>query len=750
MGNFYEGGETELRKVRRNLTYAELSRLVEGVANVDLTKFSIDLRTLVDTGVRLRPARPKIKDDSDVEMLLCDDGHVPEVYVTVVEKVSVEPGHVGVEPGHVGVRTDQPVYESFLQQLAAQFQSAGGSNNVVGSIPTTDHAIETPSVNPIICEDLNINEAMLERYNDDERSIPDYNPHSDYGLDDFDEDYSGHDGSREGVNDEPVDYDGMDTDPSRGGCSGSIPPVFGGPNRDTCEDDAINVGDGSGTAVSQPWIIPGASNYSFEVVRTEESSSCNRLCKGGMFQTKKSLKFALQRYALKENFEIRVTRSSLCRYEVGCKDPVCKFQFRAAKMEGGSYWIVRKLEEEHTCTIDDLHNRNRQASAWLIGEILAPKLAVSGRSLKPKEIMTDMQVEHGLRLNYTKAWKAKEHAENNVFGPLDMSYQLLSAYCHELKRVNLGTITAIKTNDAHQFEYLFIALSASLNGFHTSIRPAICIDATHLKGKFGGVMFIAACQDANNQVFPLAYGWGDVECEDSWTWFLKELKKAIGCPGNCIIISDRSPAIKVAMATQYPEITHGLCGFHMNMNLKNRFRSQVVCNLFHEASRAHRESEFLEKMQELSRINMRAYDYLMKVGPHRWSRAYCPVRRYRGMTSNIVECMNNCLRHARQLPITTLVEYIRDMMQKWFHERRETASKNETQLSRWATKKLTKKNEYSHKYTVRPIDNVNFNVKDGEKNGLVNLSEKTCTCKEFQNDLLPCSHALAAIRYIFL
>ena len=315
--------------------------------------------------------------------------------------------------------------------------------------------------------------------------------------------------------------------------------------------------------------------------------------------------------------------------------------------------------------------------------------------------------------------------------------------------MNPGTVTAIKTNDAHQFEYLFIALSASLVGFRTAIRPAICIDATHLKGKFGGVMFIAACQDANNQVFPLAYGWGDVECEDSWTWFLKELRKAIGCPANCIIIFDRSPAIKVAMGKEYPEITHGLCGFHMNMNLKNRFKSHVVCNLFHEASRAHRQSEFLEKMQELSGVNKRAYEYLMRAGPDRWSRAYCPVRRYRGMTSNIVECMNNCLRHARQLPITMLVEYIRDMMQKWFHDRREAASKNTTQLSQWATQKLTKKNEKSHKYMVRPIDHVNFNVKDGEKDGLVNLSEKTCTCREFQNDLLPCCHALAAIRYIF-
>ncbi|KAK2655441.1 hypothetical protein Ddye_008493 [Dipteronia dyeriana] len=365
-------------------------------------------------------------------------------------------------------------------------------------------------------------------------------------------------------------------------------------------------------------------------------------------------------------------------------------------------------------------NRHRQESAWLIGEILSPKLAVSGRSLKPKEIMIDMQVEHGLSLLYTKALRAKGLAEQNVFGSPDTSYRLLPAYCHELKRVNHGT---------------------------TAIRPAICIDATHLKGRFGDVMFITACQDANNQVFPLAYGWGDVECEDSWTWFLKELKKTIGCPTNCIIISDRSPAIKVAMIKEYPEIPHGLCGFHMNMNLKNRFKGHIVCNLFHEASRAHRQTEFLGKMRELSRVNMRAYEYLMRVGPHRWSRAYYPVRRFGGMTSNIMECMNNCLRYALQLPITTLVEYVRDMMQKWFHERREAATRNKTQLSRWATEKLTKKNETSHKYTVRPIDHVHFNVKDGEKDGLVNLSEKSCTCKEFQNDLLPCSHALAPIRH---
>ncbi|KAK2656209.1 hypothetical protein Ddye_009261 [Dipteronia dyeriana] len=619
-------------------------------------------------------------------MLLCDGGHVPEVYVSVVEKVSVQPGHLSVP-------TVQPVYQSFVQQLTARFQSAGGSNNVFGSIPTTDNVFQTPIENPVVFEDPTINE--------DESSIPEYNSYSEYELEDFDEDYIGDGRSREGVNYEVTYHHGISSNSTDGGRRGPVPPVFTGLSRDTFEDGGINVGDRSGTSVSQPWIILGASNYSFELVRTEESSSCNCLSKGGMFESKKVLKLALQEYALKENFEVRVTRSCMGRYEVGCKDPECKFQFRAIKIEGGNYWTVRKFEEQHSFTIDDLHNRHRQASAWLIGEILSPKLTVSGRSLKPKEIMTNTQVEQGLSLLYTKALRAKRLAEQNVFGSPDLSYRFLPAYCHELKLVNHGIVTAIKTD--------------------------------------------VACQDVNNQVFPLAYGWGDVECEDSWTWFLKELKKAIGCPTNCIIISDRSLAIKVTMA----KIPHSLCGFHMNMNLKNRFKSHVVCNLFHEASRAHRQTEFLEKMRELSLVNMRAYEYLMRFGTHRWSRAYYPVRRYGRMTSNIVECMNNCLQYARQLPITTLVEYVRDMMHKWFHERLDAASRNTTQLSRWATEKLTKKNETSHKYMVRPIDHVNFNVKDGEKDDLVNISEKTCPCKQFQNDLLPCSHALAAIRYIF-
>ncbi|KAK0576211.1 hypothetical protein LWI29_013739 [Acer saccharum] len=70
-------------------------------------------------------------------------------------------------------------------------------------------------------------------------------------------------------------------------------------------------------------------------------------------------------------------------------------------------------------------------------------------------------------------------------------------------------------------------------------------------------------------------------------------------------------------------------------------------------------------MLEMIKVNKVAFEDLMNVGPERWSRAYSPVPRY-CLMSSIAESMNSCLVHARQMPITTMVEYIREMIQKWF------------------------------------------------------------------------------------
>ncbi|EOY00137.1 Uncharacterized protein TCM_009686 [Theobroma cacao] len=184
-------------------------------------------------------------------------------------------------------------------------------------------------------------------------------------------------------------------------------------------------------------------------------------------QEKADLKLALSMLALKEHFEFRVKKSCHARFEVGCKDKACKFALRAMKLPEGEYWQLRTVQ----------------------GNCVTP--------LRPKEIMEEMNCKWGLQCLYGKAWQVKEYVESLVFGPPEESFQLLPSYFHMLERENLDTVTCVATDGEQRFKYCFWVFESCIRGFSAVMRPVVAIDATHLKGKFKGILFVAVCKDAN-------------------------------------------------------------------------------------------------------------------------------------------------------------------------------------------------------------------------------------------------------------
>ena len=469
---------------------------------------------------------------------------------------------------------------------------------------------------------------------------------------------------------------------------------------------------------------------------------------GQIYTNKKELQQKLALYAMKENFEFKVSKSCSQRFEVRCTYHNCTWRVRATRVPNLDMWAIKVFINKHTCSqLEQCHTEHRQASSKYIGNHIKSKYQGIGRQYRPKDIQFDIGEELGIRITYDKAWRARESALNSIRGTPEESFKMLPLWCSMLETKNPGTITCIETTDDNCFLYFFMAFSQSMAGFK-KLRPVVAVDGTHLKGKYKGMMFIASCFDGNQQIYPLAFGIADTENETSYTWFFQRFKEAYGEIDDLVFITDRHRGLETAIATVYPNAHHGNCTFHLSQNVKLHFgKNKHVHMAFYQAAKAYLPIDFEVHMRKLEAINIRAHQYVMEASPEKWARAFFPGNRYSIMTTNIAECMNAVLRDARSLPLVPLLEAIRLLLQDWFYERRTEAEAATTPVTPWLEKILRKRLNECRRFNVTPLSTFEFEVRTIDFVTTVNLEAKTCSCRQFQLDQYPCIHAIAACRF---
>ncbi|XP_019255097.1 PREDICTED: uncharacterized protein LOC109233681 [Nicotiana attenuata] len=118
-------------------------------------------------------------------------------------------------------------------------------------------------------------------------------------------------------------------------------------------------------------------------------------------------------------------------------------------------------------------------------------------------------------------------------------------------------------------------------------------------------------------------------------------------------------------------------------------------------AKAYTVEKFDYHMAEVEKIDKRVKDYLMNVGYERWSRAHSTVNRTLTMTSNIAESINAAFKAARELPVIPSTCYL-------------------------------------------------YSVLDKGKQRMVFLKDRTCSCRRFQLDELPCAHAWSVLKYKYI
>lgn len=215
-------------------------------------------------------------------------------------------------------------------------------------------------------------------------------------------------------------------------------------------------------------------------------------------------------------------------------------------------------------------------------------------------------------------------------------------------------------------------------------------------------------------------------------------------------MADRHKGIEFASNLVYLDVAFGICVQHLAANLKTKYKDfkGPLKTYFDGAARSYLVSEHQRHMESIRNCNPDMHRYLVQADPTKWSRAYFNGRRYAIMTTNIVESLNNVDRKARLMPVGFLVEWLRELQQRWFVARREEAIKLRSKLAPKAEKLIRTNFSVGLLVTPRPADQFEYAVTNNAcQIWIVDMSERTCTCRRFQLDQIPCPHAMAVCNH---
>ena len=174
---------------------------------------------------------------------------------------------------------------------------------------------------------------------------------------------------------------------------------------------------------SQSDNVPSSDSFSGPVVVADFTPVTMRV--NVIFENKKLLQYHLHHDAMTKHYQFKVKRSNSTLLHVICIDNEgCPWQLRATRMRGSEFFVVKRYDDVHTCSIEIVQGHHRQAKSWMIGECVKTKyLDPTNTSYRPREIMRDMQAEFGVSFNYLRAWRGKEAALTSLRGDDAESYK---------------------------------------------------------------------------------------------------------------------------------------------------------------------------------------------------------------------------------------------------------------------------------------------------------------------------------------
>ncbi|GKB62529.1 mutator type transposase [Tanacetum coccineum] len=400
----------------------------------------------------------------------------------------------------------------------------------------------------------------------------------------------------------------------------------------------------------------------------------------------------------------------------------CPWLLYLSKRDKGK-WIIKTSKDEHHC----LQSRKiKYCTSTFLSKYITD-LIIMNPSMPIKAIQEQMQKKFHVAISKDKAFRAKAKAAVSLRGDVKIQYALLRDYVCELKR------------------RIYVCLGDLKIGFGEGGRELLGLDGAFMRGQYPGQMLTAVGVDANNGIYPVAYGIVESENQYSWTWFLKCLGDDFDLYSNSnfTFITGLLPALEKL----FPHAEHRYCVRHIYENMNQTWKGSEYKEMLWKCASSTTTVLFEKNMQELKDFNKKAYEWLKKIPAEHWSRAYFSGRAHCDLLiNNICEVFNRQLLEARDSPIITALEHVREYLMKRIVIVQKIIEKCDGPLTPAVAKVFDIIKEASSGCIVDWNGADLYQVKGFlQEQYVVNLSQKTCSCRKWEISGIPCKHAIAAI-----
>jgi hypothetical protein len=264
---------------------------------------------------------------------------------------------------------------------------------------------------------------------------------------------------------------------------------------------------------------------------------------------------------------------------------------------------IKVLGKDHNCTTTKLVEGKMASQSW-VADRLTDWLKKNPNK-GPKAAKEKIEGDYGIKVKYSKAYSGMQLALQQIHGKYEESFNLLFNWQAQMEITCPGSIIEIdvkkvgKVGKKRRFKRIFVALKPCVDGFLTGCRPFIGIDASSLNGKYTGQLASATGVDGHNWLYHIAYAIFDSEGKDNWTWFMKQLRRAVGSPQGLVICIDACEGLETAVGTVFPEDEYRECMMHLYANFMKHYTGDVFTTHLYPAARSYTEGLFKWHMQKI-------------------------------------------------------------------------------------------------------------------------------------------------------